>query len=114
MPYLKIQSNQPISTSDSTAFLKQASQVVATELGKPESYVMVALETPVPMVFAGSDDPCLFMELKSIGLSEAQTPKLSSALCDLASKKLGISADRVYIEFADAPRKMWGWNNATF
>lgn len=114
MPYLKIQSNRPVAETDSAALLKQASRIVATELGKPENYVMVALEPPVPMVFAGTDAPCLFMELKSIGLSDAQTPKLSNALCTLVSNQLGIPADRIYIEFADAPRKMWGWNNATF
>jgi phenylpyruvate tautomerase len=26
----------------------------------------------------------------------------------------GIDPDRVYIEFTDAPRKMWGWNSGTF
>lgn len=114
MPYLKIQTNSPISDSDSSELIKKASKIVAEELGKPENYVMVALEPPVPMLFAGSDAPCLYMELKSIGLSESQTPKLSSALSSLASEQLGINADRIYIEFADAPRKMWGWNGATF
>jgi phenylpyruvate tautomerase PptA (4-oxalocrotonate tautomerase family) len=26
----------------------------------------------------------------------------------------GVDPERVYIEFTDAPRKMWGWNNGTF
>lgn len=114
MPYLKVQSNHALATTDTSAFLKKASSLVATELGKPEDYVMVAIEPPTPMVFAGSDAPCLYMELKSIGLAESQTPALSNALCQLAKDQLGIPADRVYIEFAAAPRKMWGWNSATF
>ena len=114
MPYLKIQSNRETDASRSKDFLKKASNLVAEILGKPERYVMVAIEPPVPMVFAGNDQPAMFMELKSIGLSESQTPELSSALCELAHDTLGIDQDRVYIEFADAPRKMWGWNGATF
>lgn len=114
MPYLKIQSNQPVDAAHTGAFIKQASQLVAEGLGKPERYVMVSLEPPVPMLFAGNDAPAVFMELKSIGLSEAQTPALSKALCELATSQLGVAQDRVYIEFSDAPRKMWGWNGGTF
>ncbi|MGD8925277.1 MAG: phenylpyruvate tautomerase MIF-related protein [Thioalkalispiraceae bacterium] len=114
MPYLKVQSNQALNDSEGKNFIQKASGLVAEKLGKPERYVMVTMEPPVRMIFAGSDDPAIFMELKSIGLSETQTPELSSALCDLAKDTLGVSPDRVYIEFSDAPRKMWGWNGATF
>ena len=114
MPYLKVQTNQQSDTSDNDNFLKMASSLVAEKLGKPERYVMAVVEPPVPMIFAGSDEPAVFMELKSIGLSESQTPDLSSALCELAQNTLGVAQDRIYIEFADAPRKMWGWNGATF
>ena len=114
MPYLKVQSNRQPDAAADKDFLKRASALVAEKLGKPERYVMVVIEPPAPMLFAGNDDPTVFMELKSIGLSESQTPDLSSALCQLAHDTLGIAQDRIYIEFADAPRKMWGWNGATF
>ena len=114
MPYLKIQSNRQMESQAAQELLAQASTAVADLLGKPERYVMVAMEPPVPMLFAGNNDPALFMELKSIGLSESQTPELSRVLCELAQKTLGIESDRIYIEFADAPRKMWGWNGSTF
>ena len=114
MPYLRIQSNQALDASEGNNFIQKASGLVAEKLGKPEKYVMVAMEPPIPMVFAGSNEPAVFMELKSIGLSESQTPELSSALCELVRDTLGVAQDRVYIEFADAPRKMWDWNGATF
>lgn len=114
MPYLKIQTNHRIDDTLAAALIKSASQLVAAGLGKPERYVMVALEPPIPMIFAGSDEPTVFMELKSIGLSENKTPQLSDTLCQLINKELGVPADRVYIEFQDAPRKMWGWDGGTF
>jgi phenylpyruvate tautomerase len=114
MPYLKIQTNHPVAAEKAVQFIKSASLLVAEGLGKPERYVMVALEPPVAMVFAGSDDPTVFMELKSIGLSDNQTPKLSASLCQLVNRELGVASDRVYIEFQDAPRKMWGWDGSTF
>ena len=114
MPYLKIQSNQVFIGNNTEDFLKTASSLVAEKLGKPESYVMVALEPTAPMLFAGNDEPAIYMELKSIGLSESQTPAVSAALCELAQNTLGVPQNRIYIEFSDAPRKMWGWNGATF
>jgi len=114
MPYLKIQTNHAFDTDKSLDFIKSASRVVAEGLGKSESYVMVALEPPLPMVFAGSDAPTVFMELKSIGLPEARTSQLSAGLCKLVSDELAVPADRIYIEFQDTPRKMWGWNSSTF
>ena len=113
MPYLKIQTNQTVPTDQAQALISKASNLVATELGKPESYVMVALAPPVPMLFAGSDAPAAYLELKSIGLPESRTADLSKALCELMTD-LNIEQNRVYIEFADAPRAMWGWDGRTF
>ncbi|VAW92098.1 hypothetical protein MNBD_GAMMA23-896 [hydrothermal vent metagenome] len=114
MPYLKIQTNQNIVASGEQALLREASALVATELGKPENYVMVNIEPTRPMLFAGTDAPTAYLELKSIGLAESQTKSLSAALCNLINKSLNIPTERIYIEFADATRSMWGWNKSTF
>lgn len=114
MPYLKIQSNIAINEADAARLLAEASKRVAHELGKPESYVMVALEPPQPMLFAGSNAPLAYLELKSIGLPESKTPALSAALCALVESRLGIPTARIYIEFTNAPRAMWGWDGGTF
>ncbi|MCK5919804.1 MAG: hypothetical protein KAG66_02615, partial [Methylococcales bacterium] len=38
----------------------------------------------------------------------------SRALCELVENELGIPADRIYIEFSNPERHMWGWNEGTF
>lgn len=114
MPYLKIQTNEVISAELEQKLLREASSLVASELGKPEKYVMVNIESTRPMLFAGTDAATAYLELKSIGLMESKTKTLSAALCKLINDCIGISTDRIYIEFADAPRSMWGWNSTTF
>ncbi len=114
MPYLKIQTNQEIEAAAAQNLLSEASRLVAAQLGKPESYVMVALQPPLPMLFAGKPDATAYLELKSIGLPESKTAALSAALCELMETHLQIPKERIYIEFSDAPRAMWGWNGATF
>ena len=114
MPLLNINTNHQPDTSQSSDLLKQLSETVAAMLGKPERYVMVALEPDRTMLFAGDDSPLAFLELKSIGLTEDQAPALSEALCGVVDRALGVPKDRVFIEFAAVPRKFWGWNGGTF
>jgi phenylpyruvate tautomerase len=114
MPLLKIQTNVPMDAEAQQALAVSASRAVADMLDKPERYVMVSVEGNPAMLFAGSDDPLAYLELKSIGLPCNKTGELSAALAALLGEHLGLSADRVYIEFADAPRNMWGWNGGTF
>ena len=114
MPLVKIQTNTEMSDSDRYGMSKDISALAARELGKPESYVMVIIEPTTTMLFAGTNDPTCYIELKSIGLPESKTKDLSAALCQFINEQLAIAKDRIYIEFADAPRAMWGWNGATF
>ena len=114
MPLLKIQTNVNVPEGKRDGLLKNASRTVAQQLGKPESYMMVTLETEQPMVFAGTDEPTAFMDLKAIGLPAGKTGQLAALLCDLAKTELGVPKERVYINFADVPANLWGWNAETF
>ncbi len=114
MPLLKIHTNRSLDASTQTALLHKASATVAERLGKPERYVMVTLDADRPMLFAGNDAPLAYLELKSIGLPDNSTTTLSAALCDLISDELNIPSDRIYIEFSNAERQMWGWDGRTF
>jgi phenylpyruvate tautomerase PptA (4-oxalocrotonate tautomerase family) len=114
MPYLKIQTNLPLGKKAERAILRNASTLVAELLEKPESFVMIALQADTPMLFAGSDDPVAFLELKSVGLPARRTKDLSEALCQLIEGHLGIPRDRVYVKFIDVRGSMWGWKGDTF
>ncbi len=114
MPYLSLQTNKILSDDEQSNLLRSSSKLVADLLGKPEKYVMVTIEPTKPMLFSGSDAPAAYIELKSINLPEDKTTELSEHLCNLLNKVSSIEKDRIYIEFVAAPRKMWGWNSATF
>jgi phenylpyruvate tautomerase PptA (4-oxalocrotonate tautomerase family) len=114
MPYLTIQTNLPLSKRAERTVLKTASALVARELRKPEQFVMLALQDDTPMLFAGTDDPVAFLELKAVDLPAHKTKKLSEALSDLIEEHLGIPPSRVYVKFIDVRRGMWGWKGDTF
>jgi phenylpyruvate tautomerase len=114
MPYLKITTSKSIDAAQKHNLLKTASKMVASELGKPEEYMMVSAESSVPMLFAGTEEPCAFLEVRGIGLPESKAGKLSQLLCGLVESQAGIRKDRVYINFADIKPSLWGWNGETF
>jgi phenylpyruvate tautomerase len=115
MPLIKVQTS--VSTIDRAsveAMLKELSAKLATHLGKPESYVMTAFESNVPMTFAGTTEPVCYVEIKSIGKMGDRTKTMSQDFCQHISDRLDIPKNRIYIEFADAQGSMWGWNGSTF
>ncbi|MCB1859508.1 MAG: hypothetical protein KDI63_14625 [Gammaproteobacteria bacterium] len=113
MPLLRIQTNVTLDQASRSTLAALASQRAAELLGKNESYVMVSVETGLTMLFSGNHRPLAYLELKSAELPAGKTRELSAGLCNLIHAELGIAADRVFIEFADVARGMWGWNNTT-
>lgn len=111
MPYLNIVTNEAV--EDEAALLKAASQAVSKAAGKPENYVMVAVEAKANMLMSGSDAPAAFLDYRALGLPANRT-EFSDALCTLINEQLGIAGDRIYISMTDSERQNWGWNHSTF
>ncbi len=115
MPLIKLQT--PLQTEPAAVeeLLKSLSAALAKQVGKSEAYVMTAFEGGIPMTFAGSGDPCCYVEIKSVGqFSADQTQAMSEFFCSAIEEKLGIPKKRIYIEFGDAKGYLWGWNGTTF
>ena len=89
------------------------SKTVASAVGKPESYVLVSLKTDTPMSFGGSEEPCAFAELISIGTFR-DTAAISAAIMATVEKELGVSSSRFYIKFTACSGSEMGWQGATF
>jgi phenylpyruvate tautomerase PptA (4-oxalocrotonate tautomerase family) len=114
MPYFSIETNQPVDRESKGALLKKLSAFVAELLGKPESYVMIALKPGTDLIFAGSDEPAAFVRLKSIGLPGKGCGQFSEKICRLIEQELHIPRNRVFIDFKDLERSMFGWDGKTF
>lgn len=112
MPLLEIFTNIKVDNSQHIA--EQASRLTADMLGKPESYVMVKIQTEQTLIFAGNNEPAAHIKLKSLGLPESNTADYSEKLCFFINSALNINSNRVYIEFSSPERHMWGWDGKTF
>jgi phenylpyruvate tautomerase len=95
--------------------LGRLSSLLARELGKPESFVMVLLHPRAEMSFAGTTRPACFAELKNVGtFPPERVEQLSALLCAELAGALGVDNDRIYIEFTNSDGALWGWNGGTF
>ena len=111
MPFIEIHTSSK-SVVDNDSLQKEVSKMIASLTGKPENYVMTMVQNNTQMTFAGSDEPCCFVMLKSIG--SLNPTSMSKCLCDLIESKTNIKANRIYIEFSDIEASNWGFNNSTF
>ena len=111
MPFIQINTSSK-SVLKNDLLQKEISKLVADLTGKPENYVMTMIQSDSQMTFAGSDEPCCFIKLKSIG--SLNPSPMSKSLCDLIASKTNIKANRIYIEFIDVNASNWGFNYSTF
>ncbi|KAM4621489.1 macrophage migration inhibitory factor [Polymixia lowei] len=114
MPMFMVNTN--VGKSDvPPALLSEATEELAKAMGKPAQYIAVHVIPDQMMMFGGKGDPCALCSLHSIGkINGAQNKHYSKLLCGLLKKHLGISPDRIYINFVDMEGANVAWNESTF
>jgi phenylpyruvate tautomerase len=113
MPYLSITTNAVLSQEAEAALVAAASKILAAALGKPETYVMVSVQSHTTLRFADSDEPAAFLDLKSIGLPR-DLNELAHALTGVVNRHAHVAARRVYLACADVAAAHWAHGGATF
>ena len=112
MPFIQVNTSFKSVVDNDDLLQKDISTMIAELTGKPENYVMTMIQRDIKMTFAGSDEPCCFIKVKSIG---SLNPSLmSKSLCELIASKTNINMNRIYIEFFDVKASNWGFNGSTF
>jgi phenylpyruvate tautomerase len=116
MPLIEVRTSAAAPEGAAVAsLLGDLSRLLAKRFGKPERWVMTGLQAGLTMTFGGSSAPSAYVEVKNVGkMSPDDTTTLSAEICERLAAALGLSRDRVYIEFADVAGYLWGWNGETF
>ena len=114
MPLLRLSTSASISDADKEELLGELSKITANAIGKPETYMMVTLSQEM-LCMSGQVGPAAFADIRSIGgLSGEVNRGISSQVCSLLKDKLGIPANRVYLNFTSLDAVNWGWDGRTF
>ena len=117
MPLINIATSvQEIPVDKIEKIQQETAQCVSASLNKSLDYVMTRLSFGDHMSFAGdSRRASAYVEVKNIGeLSPESTSMISQQICETLEGRLGIEPSRVYIEFQESVRHLWGWGGRTF
>jgi phenylpyruvate tautomerase PptA (4-oxalocrotonate tautomerase family) len=113
MPLLKLETSVALSDEMKKDLLPKLSSLVAETIGKPESYVMVTISASAILI-SGKPGDAAFVDIRSIGgLSHNVNRQLSQKACALLKDSLGLSPDRVFLNFTDVSAANWGWKSST-
>ena len=85
MPFIQINTSSKSVVENDDLLQKDISTMIAELTGKPENYVMTMIQRDAKMTFAGSDEPCCFIKVQSIG--SLNPSSMSKALCELIASK---------------------------
>src|SRR5262245_11721348 len=114
MPLLKLETTVALSDDHRKSLLPALSKIVAETVGKPETYMMVTINSSA-IFMAGQSGDAAFVDIRSIGgLSLAVNQQLSKKVSTLLNQSLGIAPGRIYLNFSDVDAVNWGWNGSTF
>ncbi len=114
MPLVTIRSAARIDDAAVGALLSACSARLAELLAQPEAYVMTLFDRPTGMTMAGTANPCCLVEVRSVvSFSPDQTRAIAQAFCAMLAERLGVPSERIFLNFTDFPRTMWGFNGST-
>lgn len=116
MPLAKIYTTEDFELSDFDKVSKSISGILSSVLKKSEDYIMCVYPKSHYQSFANNSlDPSIYVEIKNVGvLSPEVTSELTEKLTSILIENTEAPASRIYIEFQNSERHMWGWNGKTF
>ena len=109
MPYINISTS--LKVEDKKKLLEEISILISSLTNKSKRFVMTKLDSDCEMYFDGNSH-CCFLEIKSIG--SLNPSDMAKPISHFINEKMGISIDRIYIQFKDVPASSWSWNGRTF
>ncbi|XP_067163052.1 D-dopachrome decarboxylase-like [Apteryx mantelli] len=100
MPFLELETSLAAGRLPPGLAAKLCSAAAAI-LGKPEERVTVTVRPGLPMVLAGSAEPCAQLLVSSVGVvgSAEQNRAHSARFFDFLTAELGLGAERILIRF---------------
>lgn len=114
MPCCQVATNVSADHAGLDALTDALSPKIAEALGKSEDYVQIVLQPGLTLRFGGSPEPTAFVKLVSLGFPTEKASPLTALICAELEGQLGIAPNRVFVEFVNAKRELFGWNGKTF
>ncbi len=113
MPFINTKYSGEITSAQETE-IKTALADAVKIIGKSETWLMVGFEQNQSLYFRGEkSEKTAFVDVSLYGKPNAAAfDKLTTEICGILGKVLGVPADKIYVKYS--PTEYWGWNGGNF
>ncbi len=114
MPFIEAKLTVNMDLGKREVLQKKLTKAAAEALGKPEKFVMVAIEERVPLWMAGEKlTKGAYLAVRLVGdASRDAYTDLTKRICDILAEEFGIAGTAVYVSYH--PVESWGWDGHLF
>lgn len=114
MPFIDSKITSKLSDAQKDTLKTELGQIISCIPGKSEQWLMVGFADNYDLYFAGKKlDQGAFVEVKIFGqTTEDALANVTSRICALYEKELGIPQNNIYVKYEFANH--WGWNGNNF
>ncbi len=114
MPYINMKTSAKLDTGTLETLKSAFGEAISIIPGKSERWLMLNFEGDCKMAFAGdAERPCAMLEVEIFGGAEDSSyDELTKELSSIVEKHTGVSADRIYVKYAEVGH--WGFNGFNF
>ena len=114
MPYINLKTTKKVSPEKCDALKTAFGKAIECFPGKTEAWLMVGIEDETKLWFKGDDSKdSAIVDVDLLGaVSKDASERMTAVVCDILSKELGVSADRIYVKYTGYEN--WGWNGQNF
>ena len=114
MPYIELKTTAAVSEKKALDLKTAFGKAIECFPGKTENWLMVNIEDQKRMWFKGDNSSdCAMVCVDLLGsVSSSASEKMTAEICDVLSKQLSLSPDRVYVKYSGFSD--WGWNGGNF
>ncbi len=114
MPAVILKVAKKCSDEQKDYLCKNLSKICATNIGKPEQYMMAVVDDNAMIYFGGEKQNAAFVDVRSSGgLDNDVNSAITKYICELLSESLDIEPTSVYINFTNMERAFWGSDGKT-
>ncbi len=113
MPFIDSKITVPVAPEKREVLKSELGKAVSI-LSKPESFLMVGFEYNYDLFLGGKKlDKGAYVAVSLFGNASSDAyNKMTSEICNLFEKELGIPGNAVYVTYHGV--KDWGWNGSNF
>lgn len=114
MPYINLKTTKTVAPEKCESLKAAFGKAIESFPGKTEAWLMVGIEDDAKLWFKGdaSSDSAI-VDVDLLGqVNSSASEKMTSVVCDILERELGISPDRIYVKYTGY--NDWGWNGQNF